>query len=478
MHPKMRNNASFVYSLFLIVGDFAVLTLAFIAAYILRFQILDIEGVSGVPGTTYAIAIVSTLPLWILVHALIGLYSQSVYERRFSEIGRLLIGSVVGIMAGISYDFFSGAIDLFPGRLVPLYGLLFGFSFLVLFRSFARWIRKALFRYGTGVSNVLLVGDTKSSEHIAKELQDTAHTGQRIVASVGHKIKGIPCYSSFQAATEKAAEPIHSIIQTELYGSTAKNNEILLYSQENHVAFRFVPGNINLFVGDINVDLFSGVPMVAVSQTPLTGWGRIIKRLFDLSVSVLVLIIFSPFLLLIALAIKLTDPRGPVLFRQTRLTRFDTPFQVFKFRSMKSAYSGITPEAAFAKMGKPELAKTYRENGDFLANDPRITPIGRLLRKTSIDELPQLLNVIKGDLSLVGPRALVPEELKTYSKRHAILSVKSGITGLAQISGRRDISFDERRKLDVYYVQNWSFWLDISILLRTFRAVLGGIGAK
>jgi len=474
----MKNNASFAFSLILIVGDFAALTAAFIASYILRFRILEIEGSSPIPGSTYALAIVSTLPLWIAVHALIGLYAHSVYDRRFSEIGRLLIGSVIGIMAVLSYDFFNLSIDLFPGRFVPVYGALLGFGFLVLFRSIARVIRHSLFRLNVGVSNVLLVGNTSSTEHIAHALSNTTHTGQNVIATVGYKVRGIPRYDSFQEAIDKLQEPLHSIIQTELFGSTAKNNEILLYSQENHTAYRFVPGNSDLFVGDISVELFSGVPMVAVSQTPLTGWGRIIKRLFDFFLSIMILLIASPILLLIAMIIKLSDPRGPVLFRQTRLTRFNIEFQVFKFRTMKAAYNGLSPEDAFSKMGKPKLAKTYRKNGDFLANDPRITFVGRFLRKTSLDELPQLFNVIRGDLSLVGPRALVPDELKSYAKRHAILSVKSGITGLAQISGRRDIDFEERRRLDIYYVQNWSFWMDISILFRTIRAVLGGIGAK
>ena len=129
-------------------------------------------------------------------------------------------------------------------------------------------------------------------------------------------------------------------------------------------------------------------------------------------------------------------------------------------------------------MGKPELAKKYRENGDFLLRDPRLTRLGLFLRRTSLDELPQLFNVLKGDLSLVGPRALVPRELDNYSKKHAILSVKSGLTGLAQVSGRKNISFEERRRLDMYYVQNWSFWNDIVLLLKTLRAVFGGIGAK
>ena len=145
---------------------------------------------------------------------------------------------------------------------------------------------------------------------------------------------------------------------------------------------------------------------------------------------------------------------------------------------MKPKYNGLSPEEAFTKLGQPELITKYRENGDFLINDPRITKIGRILRSTSLDELPQLINVLKGDISLVGPRALVPQELKDYEFKSLILSVKSGLTGLAQISGRRDISFEERRKLDMYYVQNWSIWLDLRIIIQTIYMVLAGKGAK
>ena len=145
---------------------------------------------------------------------------------------------------------------------------------------------------------------------------------------------------------------------------------------------------------------------------------------------------------------------------------------------MKQEFSGLTPEQAFEKMGKPELAEKYRAQGDYLANDPRYTKLGAFLRKTSLDEIPQFFNILKGDISLIGPRALQPAELKTYGDRSLILSVKSGLTGLAQVSGRRDISFNERRALDVYYVQNWSIALDISIFLRTIAAVLKHVGAK
>ena len=140
--------------------------------------------------------------------------------------------------------------------------------------------------------------------------------------------------------------------------------------------------------------------------------------------------------------------------------------------------SAMSPEEAFKKMGHPELIKKYRKNGDFLPDDPRITRIGRFIRKTSLDELPQLFNVVRGDISLVGPRALVPGELRSYGDRSLLLTVKSGLTGLAQVSGRRNISFEERRSLDLYYIKNWSLALDFQILLRTIKVVLIHEGAK
>ena len=152
---------------------------------------------------------------------------------------------------------------------------------------------------------------------------------------------------------------------------------------------------------------------------------------------------------------------------------------------MKPEYCGMTPEEAFKKMRRKKIIKNakkyieeYRKNGDYLKKDPRITRLGDFLRRTSLDELPQLINVLKGDISLVGPRALVPGELKNYGDRSLLLSVKSGLTGLAQVSGRRDISFSERRALDIYYVQNWSVRFDIQILLKTIKTVITGKGAK
>lgn len=454
-------------------------------AYILRVTYDPRPLIQQIQAVEYVIIFVSILPLWILVHAMIGLYSQQIYEKRFAEFGRLLMGSFLGILVVIGYDFVDNN-SIFPARLVPVYGGILAFLFLLTFRTLARVIRRQLFTFNIGVTNLLIVGNTPLSLELIQELHNSPTSGYRLLGVVSKpegdhdNYPGLKVFASFAEAVESLGlHTIHSIMQTELYANPDRNNEILTTAQENHIAYRFVPGNTELFVGNIEVDLFhNSIPVIAVHQTALLGWGRVVKRVFDLIVGGSLLILVSPLLLLIALVAKLTNPRESVFFHHTRLTRYNHEFEVYKFRSQYAKYDGTTPEEAFAMMGKPALAREYRANGDFLKKDPRITPLGKFLRTTSLDELPQLFNVIRGDLSLVGPRALIPQELALYEKRHTILSVKSGLTGLAVVSGRRNISFEERRKLDLYYVQNWSFWLDLVILAKTFRAVINGRGAK
>lgn len=478
----MKNNASTVYNICLVIGDALAITVAFTVAYILRVTLNNTPVSADVGSQTYIIALISLLPFWLFLFALLGLYNSRIYDRRFSEFGRLLIGTFIGILFVISYSYMTNT-AIFPARLVTVYGFGLAFVFVFFFRTFARGIRRQLFSYGIGINSVLIIGDTNLTRELIASLSNTDVTGYRVVGVVGgvkHPLKAVdeyPVFGSFEEAIKKLRHrPLHTIVQTELYPISERNDEIVTYAQENHIAYRFVPGNSELFVGNIQVDLFQSVPVIAVHQTALIGWGRVVKRLFDIVVGGIMLLIASPVMLVVAIANKFSGG-GSVLFRQTRLTRFNQKFTAYKFRSQYAKYDGTTPEEAFAKMGRPELAETYRANGDYLPNDPRVTPLGRFLRRTSLDELPQLINVVRGDISLVGPRALIPQELNVYNKRHDILSVKSGLTGLAQVSGRRNISFDERRKLDLYYVQNWTFWGDIVILIKTAWITLFHKGA-
>ena len=229
-------------------------------------------------------------------------------------------------------------------------------------------------------------------------------------------------------------------------------------------------GASEFYSGKNTVDVFLGYPVIAVHQTPLVGWGEIVKRIFDLIVVALLLLVLSPlYLLLIALQ-KILNP-GPIFYVSERLTRYAKPFGLYKFRTMGAKYGGRDAAEEFRDMGREDLALEYEQNRK-VKNDPRITRFGRFLRATSLDELPQFFNVLRGELSLVGPRPILPQELHLYKGRGALLhSVKSGVTGLWQVSGRSNLAFDKRVELELYYAQNWSFWLDIKILLKTLPAL-------
>jgi exopolysaccharide biosynthesis polyprenyl glycosylphosphotransferase len=474
----MKNNASFVYGISLVVLDFLALLSAFVAAYIVRVRIDDRPLIQFVPARYYFATFVVLVVFWIAIFALLGLYNSSIYEKRFKEFGRLLIGSFIGLLFVLSVAYFNKE-TIFPARLVPVYGFVFAFILLIIFRNIARFVRSRLFRYGIGVNNILIVGNTEVVNELRELFKDLS-SGYKIIGIAAHpgKIRGIRTFKSFEGAT-KHLDPknVHSILQTELFTDPEKNNAILEYAQRNHMSYRFIPGNTELFVGNIDVELFrSQIPVIAVNQTALTGWGQIVKRIFDILMTLPIVILLLPIYILLSLIIFISDFGSP-LFEQERVTRFNKVFKIYKFRSHKKKYNGLSPEQAFSKMGKPELIKQYRDGGDQIPNDPRVSFMGRLMRPLSLDELPQLFNILKGDISLVGPRALIPQEIELAKSKHHIVSVKSGLTGLAQVSGRKDISFEERRKLDLYYVQNWSFWLDITILLKTIRAVISGRGA-
>ncbi len=461
------------------------LVAAFVAAYLLRGPLSSVPVAHPIPASTYISIFLLLLPFWILIFGLLGLYNNSIYEKRFAELGRLLIGSFVGLLFVISYAYAVNR-PVFPAKLVPIYAFGLAFVFLLIFRNSARAFRSLLFSYGVGITNLLIVGNTQVAQELVESLADSRVSGYRIVGVIGNKahtqknFPQLPTFETFQTAVAKLkTADIHSIVQTELYANAYLNNKILDFAQTHHIAYRFVPGNSELFVGNINVELFrSSIPVIAVHQTALIGWGRIVKRLSDLLLGSIALVIALPFMLVIAVAIKIFDPKGPIFHKDARLTRFGNTIKIYKFRSMKQAYNNMSPEEGFSKMGKPELIKQYRERGDHLPSDPRVSSIGRLLRRTSLDEVPQLINIVRGDISFVGPRALHPAELSQYAKKDMILAVKSGLTGLAQISGRRDINFEERRKLDLYYVQNWSLWLDMVILIKTVRVVLRRSGAR
>lgn len=473
-----------VYSLIVLLADFFVLVLAFALAYIARVSLDDRNLLTQRDDSAYFIAILMIIPLWMVILAALGLYSSVIYNRRLVELGKIALGSFIGILLVIGWEYVANE-RIFPARLVTVYVFVGSFVLLAFERQILRLIRTTLFRLGVGTSRVLIVGNSEATADIARRLADTAKSGYEVSAIAG-PAKVIPEHLSIQhfRTVESALKQIDemkitTIIQTDLYDSTARNQQLLSAAQSRHISYSFIPGEPEFYAGKNNVDVFLGYPIINVSQTPLIGWGAIAKRIFDIVVGSLLIILLSPLMLVVVILQQIFNP-GPILFRHERITRYSQPFMMYKFRSMKQKYSGQNAADIFESMGRDDLVKEYKEHYK-VKHDPRITKFGNFIRKTSIDELPQLFNVIKGDLSLVGPRPVPRYELdEKYTKKHGalLLSVKSGITGLWQVSGRDDLTTEQRIQLELYYAQNWSFWMDIKILFKTISVVIRRSGAS
>jgi exopolysaccharide biosynthesis polyprenyl glycosylphosphotransferase len=472
----MKNNGPFLYRLSLALGDSFALLLSFTAAYILRVSIDSRPITSEIDSLQFISYIIALLPFWIFILYSLGLYSREIYEYRPKEFGRLLIVAAFGILIMIGFSFFTST-PIFPAKLVPVYAFGISFVLLISIRTIIKHIRLRLLDHGYGTLNMVIVGNSPATLSLSEYVNENPRSGYvvtGIVANNAYILPGLKSkkFSSLALALKNSRPDV--IIQTD----TRDQEENYKLAINHHASYSYVSEHQALSSSRNSIEILGTLPITNVSTTPLIGHGRALKRIVDIIMGSLILLVALPFMLVIAIIVKLTEPRAPIFFKQQRLSRFNRPVYIYKFRTVKLRFNGMSPEEAFEKMGKPELSKQYRDNGDQLEKDPRITRFGRFLRASSLDEFPQLINVVRGDISLVGPRVLMPAELNQYPNKSLILSVKSGLTGLAQVSGRRNISFEDRRALDIYYVQNWTLLLDLQILLKTAYYVLLQRGAK
>lgn len=475
----MKKDFGLVFRIFLMLGDACAILISFLVAYFARTHLDQRPFYFESAPERFVITMTSLLPIYLIILASFGLYRKSIFLRRsrWNEVGRLLLASLVGMMAIISCDFFFD-LDLFPVRIMALYSSVACFILLCLFRSTVRWGRRLALKLGRRTAQrAIIIGNSRNTEFIADYISAFSESGFRlagIVASNRYIPKDLrrKQYSSLKEALRRTKPDV--IFQTD----DKRTEYVYRQAINHHLAYYYVPSSTTLSSQMGELELIGNTPAILVPVTPLAGGARFVKRCCDIVLGLIVLILALIPMLIVWIAEKLADPKAPAIYSETRLSRYNEHVIIYKFRSIKPEYCGLSPEEAFTKMGKPHLIKKYRTGGDMIPNDPRVTRLGKILRATSLDELPQLFNVIRGDISLVGPRALVPGELRRYGDRSLLLSVKSGMTGLAQVSGRRGISFEERRSLDLYYIQNWSIWLDFRIMFRTIGAVLLRKGAK
>lgn len=380
----------------------------------------------------------------------------------------------------------------FPySRGVFLINFAFALAAFSAFHLTLRFVQTRIRKRDINLIPTLIVGTNAEAEQTLRELNERPDLGYRVIGVVeGNGRRGDAETRRFLGETSIIGDlsempnlirelAIQEVIITDDKIPSEKLFEAMMQvGRKQKVEFRFAPSLFNVLPQKTSVEQIGVLPMVRLFREPLSDAERLVKRLSDIVISAIALAVFSPIWLIISLLIKL-DSKGAILFKQERVGMDGRIFLCYKFRTMKSdaddkihreAYLKNIEGAAEANAGdddKPVFGK--------VKNDPRITKVGKFLRRTSLDELPQFLNVLKGDMSIVGPRPPIPYEVENYELWHRKrLDMKPGITGLWQVSGRNRLTFDEMVRIDIFYIENWSLWLDLKIILLTLPAMLRG----
>lgn len=460
-----------LFSMLLVPLDALAIFGAFMMGYYTRVESGALEVQAVLPQHRYILIAVLITMVWIVIFALFRLYNLRSTRRGLAEFTRIFGAITVGTLTVIAVIFFL-RVNFFS-RLVVIFSFIAALILVTLVRVLVRIVQQSFFKYGIGVRRAILVGTGPTAQLLAREL--VAHNRGYVI--IGHIETGSGSKKRKDHVLGKLADvakQLKRLRPDELLLADPKLRdeqklELINAAEDHHVDFRFTSDLTELATSRVEAVAVAGVPLMTVQRTPLEGWGRVAKRNFDFLGALVALPFIALISLPVALAIKV-DSRGPVLFRQIRVGKEGRKFSSLKFRTMVP-----DAETRLVKL----LPKNEASGPIFkMKNDPRITRVGRFLRQTSIDELPQFWNVLWGDMSLVGPRPPLPAEVAKYDRaQRRRLTIKPGITGPWQVSGRSDISFDEWVRLDMYYIQNWSLLLDVTILLKTVAAVLSRRGA-
>jgi len=451
----------------LVPVDFMMLVLAASLAYWLRFTagVTEIKPVLfDFPFSEYLKVVLLVLPFFILVFAFEGLYSLKTTRSFLKEFFKIILAVSVGLAILIVVIFLNP--EWFSSRFIILTAWFLAIILVTLARYSINFIQKLLLIYkGIGMHRLVLVGRNGFKEILVREFDRHPEFGYRIVAREDK-------LDIDSLRLIKKSRGIDEIVVCDPNFPSADLRKLNEYCNRNRIGLKFIPTLLQTISTNFDINILFGEPVIEIKNTPLDGWGKITKRVFDIVGSVFGIIIASPIMLITAAAIKL-DSRGPIIFRNERVGHKGN-FDLYKFRYMKTEFctGPQNPEHKKALEYEKELIKNQSvRRGPLykIKNDPRKTRVGKFIEAVSIDELPQLFNVLVGDLSLVGPRPHQPREVESYEEwQKRTISIKPGMTGLAQISGRSDLSFEDEAKLDIYYIENWSLWMDIQILFKTF----------
>lgn len=448
--------------------DLCSIFLALGLAYVLRSNNIDL-----LPNTQLLAAstslptpenylyrfVLGATALYIGVMFSLRLYALQNTVGAWREFGRVAIGGALWAVLIMGW-FFLIAKQLFFSRILLVHATAFVILFSIAGRSCVVLLQRILLRYGIGARRAVSYGTIPLPAAIIDTL--TLNPRFRFLQHVR---------SQQEIENLHSDVPIDLLFHTDPNATSDDTAKLIEYCRNHHIGYCFLPPVLADVPQLLRIEYIGLTPIIRFSPTPLDGWGRVWKRLFDLIASILFILLFSPILLIATVLIFLTSG-FPIFYVSRRVGQYGRQqLPLIKFRTM----------IRDADAQKESLVtQSHRTDGPLfkMKNDPRVTPLGRVLRRWSIDELPQLFNVFLGHLSLVGPRPHLPTEVARYESWHKrVLSVRPGITGLAQVSGRSDLAFDQEVQIDLRYIEEWSFSFDLWILWRTFFVVLFGKGA-
>lgn len=482
--PIRASQLDLVIQVVALIADLASAALAFYAAYQLRYG-FELGGAilanDREPFGTFLRPLIVSVILVLLIFSLRGIYR---FRRGSSLLDDMLrvSGGFTTVMAGVVLLAFF--LRFAPSRLVFLYAWILGILFMIGHRVLARSAQRALWKRGIGVDRVLVVGEGQTGRRIMQAISGSPHLGYQLAGfagpdDLGARINvategGVHCLARLGGSSDVpgivARHDIDEVIILPGVGSDASVLDIVRQCREGVVQFRLVPDVLQFSLDRVQLSEIGGVPIIGIKDASIRGWNAFWKRSIDILTACTVLVLAAIPMILVALIVR-NDTPGPILYRQTRIGKDGKPFTMLKFRCMVRNAD---------EMWADLLAVTADADGRLfkLKVDPRMTRSGRWLRRYSLDELPQFLHVLTGEMSVIGPRPPLPLEVESYEEwHHQRFLVKPGLTGLWQVNGRSTLTFDEMVRLDLYYAENWSPWMDIKIMLRTLPAVLLGRGA-
>ena len=444
-----------------VVIDAAVIAVSYISAWLLKFVSPFFEdSVRSLSFEWYMLALIPLIPAYLILYYAFGLYTPKRVQGRRLEFSNVVKANTVGMLL------FIGILFVVLKEINFSRSMLFIFYFLNIFleetvRMVIRYILRNIRKKGLNQKHILLVGYSRAAEEYIDRILQNPQWGYNVRGILDDNVKAGTTYKGIKVLGRIAnlmvilpENRLDEIAITLGLSEYYRLEEIVALCEKSGVHTKFIPDYNNIIPTKPYTEDLLGLPVINIRYVPLTNtFNMVLKRLMDIGGSIFAIILFSPVMLLAAILVKLTSP-GPLIYKQERVGLHNRTFLMYKFRSME-----VQP--------KEEEKKAWT-----VKNDPRVTGIGKFMRRTSIDELPQLFNILKGDMSLVGPRPERPffvekfrEEIPRYMVKH---QVRPGLTGWAQVNGYRgDTSIRKRIDYDLYYIENWTLGLDVKILIMT-----------